>query len=124
MVIIDTSIWVDSIRVRDERLEGWMAGDLVLQHPFVTAEFGMGSFRSANDRAHAIDLLESFEQLVVADSRSFHDFVAEHVLFGTGIGFADVHLLHACKSNPAARLATRDKRLAAQAERLEIKTVS
>ena len=112
------------MRVRDERLDGWMAGDVVLQHPFVTAEFGMGSFRSVSDRAHAIDLLESFQQLAVADDRSFHVFVAEHVLYGTGLGFADVHLLHACKCNPTARLATRDKRLAAQAERLGIKTES
>lgn len=120
MVIVDTSVWVDSMRIRDDRLGAWMAADQILQHPFVTAEISMGSFRSPGDRARTIDLLESFRQIVVADTQSFHVFVAENTLYGTGIGFADAHLLHTCKMNPAARFATGDKRLAEQAQRLGI----
>lgn len=120
MVIVDTSVWVDSVRARDERLVEWMAADLVLQHPLVTAEFSMGSFRSAAERARMIDLLESFEQVEVADFGQFHAFVADRALFGTGIGLVDAHLLQTCSANPHARLATRDKRLIAQAERLGI----
>lgn len=124
MVIVDTCIWVDSWKARDERLDGWMAADLILQHPYVTAELAMGSFRSANQRAKTIALLESFGQLPVIDSATFHAFVAEHTLFGTGIGFADAHLIHACKCNPIAQLVTRDKRLADQANRLEIEVLT
>jgi predicted nucleic acid-binding protein len=120
MVIVDTSIWVDSLRTVDARLNGWIAAEQLLQHPFVTAEIGMGSFRSAIERAKMIDLLESFVQLDVAKDKLFHSFVADKNLFGTGIGFADAHLLQACKANPAAQLATRDKRLVEQAERLGI----
>lgn len=120
MVIVDTSIWVDSLRTLDHRLGGWMSADLLLQHPFVTAEIGMGSFRSVSDRSKLIDLLESFAQIEVPDDRQFHGFVAEKRLFGTGIGFADAHLLYACTVNPLAQLATRDKRLTEQAERLGI----
>lgn len=123
MVIVDTSIWVDSMRTGDARLGEWMAADRLLQHPFVTAEIGMGSFRSASDRNRVIDLLDSFAQIPVTDSQTLHDFVADYALFGTGIGFADAHLLHACKANPAACLATRDKRLARQAERMGIETI-
>jgi predicted nucleic acid-binding protein len=118
MVIVDTSIWVNSMRSRDDRLGDWMAADLILQHPFVTAEISMGSFPSLADRRRTIDLLDSFEQIEIADTDVFHDFVAKHGLYGTGIGFADAHLLHACLDNPSARLVTRDKRLAEQAERL------
>jgi predicted nucleic acid-binding protein len=124
MVIVDTSIWVDSMRTRDDRLGGWMASDEILQHPFVTAEIGMGSFRSVEDRIRTIDLLDSFEQIQVTDAQAFHDFVAENALYGTGIGFADAHLLHACAANPNARLVTRDKRLADQAIRLEIEVLA
>jgi predicted nucleic acid-binding protein len=118
MVIVDTSIWVDSMRSRDDRLGDWMAADLILQHPFVTAEISMGSFPSTAVRTRTIDLLGSFEQIEIAGPQVFHSFVAEHSLYGTGIGFADAHLLHTCFANPNARLATRDKRLAEQAERL------
>lgn len=118
MVIVDTSIWVNSMRSRDDRLADWMAADLILQHPFVTAEIGMGSFPSRADRSRMIDLLDSFEQTGIADAKEFHDLVARHNLFGTGIGFADAHLIHACFANPGVRLVTRDKRLAEQAERL------
>lgn len=120
MVIVDTSIWVDSWRDRDERLDGWIAADSVLQHPFVTAELSMGSFGSVKDRSRTIVLLDSLIQIPVATDEVFHAFVAKHSLFGTGIGFADAHLLHACKSNPGAKLATRDKRLGDQARRIDL----
>lgn len=121
MVIVDTSIWIDSVRAGDERLVEWMAADLVLQHPLVTAEFSMGSFSSIGERARIIDLLESFEQVALADSKTFHAFVADQALFGTGIGLIDAHLLQACKAKPDTCLATRDRRLIAQAERLDIR---
>jgi predicted nucleic acid-binding protein len=123
MVIVDTSIWVNSLHTRDDRLGDWMAADLVLQHPFITAEIGMGNFRSLADRTRTIDLLDSFEQIEIVDPSVFHAFVAEHALYGTGVGFADAHLLHACINNPNAGLATRDKRLAAQAARLGVDLV-
>lgn len=118
MVIVDTSIWVDSMRRGDDRLADWMAADMILQHPFVTAEISMGSFPSLADRSYIIDLLDSFEQIEVAEAQHFHSFVAKHELYGTGIGFADAHLLHACAANRRARLVTRDKRLVNLAARL------
>ncbi len=120
MVIVDTSVWVDFIRSGDARLQDWIASDLILQHPFVTAEIGMGSFRSPDDRNRVIGLLESFAQVNVTDDETFHQFVSDETLYGTGIGFADAQLLHACVRQPEARLATRDKRLADQARRLKI----
>jgi predicted nucleic acid-binding protein len=123
MVIVDTSVWVEAMRVPDDRLSGWITADEIVQHPFVTAEIGMGSFRSADDRFRTIDLLDSFAQIEVANAQAFHAFVADNALFGTGIGFADAHLLHSCHVRPAAQLATNDKRLSAQAGRLGIEVV-
>lgn len=120
MVIVDTSIWVDFLRSSDSRLSELIASDLVLQHPFVTAEVGMGSFRSIHDRVKTIELLDAFEQAQIAEWNDFHQFVSSHCLYGTGIGFADAHLLMACKNAASIQLATRDRKLANQAERLEI----
>lgn len=120
MVVVDTSVWVDSIRAGTPQVAIWITTGAVFQHPFVTAEIGMGSFRSAAERSRTIELLDSFSQIEIASAGAFHAFVAKHKLYGTGIGFADAHLLLSCKLNPKAKLATRDKRLADQAERLEI----
>lgn len=120
MVIVDTSIWVDFMRAEENQLSAWISQDLVLQHPFVTAEVGMGSFRTQGDRFRTIDLLESFQQLEIADSQTFHGFVSQHEIYGTGLGFADAHLLLACSLQTGSQLATRDKRLATQASRLGI----
>jgi predicted nucleic acid-binding protein len=123
MVIVDTSVWVDFLRAGDGRLGEWITSDQILQHPYVTAEIGMGSFRSVHERSRVIDLLESFEQVKIADDRTFHGFVSANTLFGTGIGFADAQLIYSCTINPDARLVTRDKRLAEQAQRLEIQLI-
>ena len=123
MVIVDTSVWVDFLRQGDDRLNSWISADLVLQHPFVTAEIGMGSFRNSDDRTNVVDLLNSFLQVEACDCAEFHRFVGDNRLFGTGIGFADAHLLHACLQKPSKRLATRDRRLADQARAIGIEVV-
>lgn len=123
MVIVDTSIWIESWRKGHAGLAEWAAWEEVLQHPFVTQELGMGSFSSPEARMNAISVLESFEQFPVPSDAIFHDFVSEARLFGTGIGFADAHLLLACKTSKA-RLATRDKRLAEHAALLTIEVLS
>jgi predicted nucleic acid-binding protein len=123
VVIVDTSVWIDFMRSGDAQVRNWMTADLILQHPFVTAELGMGSFCSVEERNRVVDLLESFEQIDLPDNQTFHCFVSEMMLFGTGIGFADAHLLHACHANPTAYLATRDKRLIEQAVRLGFRLI-
>jgi predicted nucleic acid-binding protein len=123
VVIVDTSVWVDFMREGDARVSEWITADLILQHPFVTAEIGMGNFRSAEDRTRLVDLLDSFEQIDVADSQTFHHFVSHTMLYGTGIGFADAQLIYACTIHPTALLATRDKRLVEQAQRLGINSL-
>lgn len=123
MVIVDTSVWIDFLRIGDSRVNQWIAADLILQHPSVTAEIGMGSFPSVEERTQIIDLLQSFEQIDVADSHAFHRLVGDRQLFGTGIGFVDAQLLQACALQPLAQLATRDRRLIEQAHRLKIKLI-
>ena len=120
MIVVDSSIWVDFLRDRDERLALLIAQDKLLQHPFVTGEVGMGSFASVAMRAEAIATLFDLAPLAVVPEPDFHDFVATNRLYGTGAGFVDCHLLASMKTVPEARLWTRDRRLKEQAVRLEL----
>jgi hypothetical protein len=90
--------------------------DLVLQHPFITGELALGNPR---DRKSMIAILEALPQADVAEPRRLLAFAERHGLGGTGIGYVDAHLLLAARSR-RAKLWSKDRRLAAQAERLEI----
>ena len=119
VVLVDSSIWIDYFRQGDERLAGLLAADAVIQHPYVTAEIGMGSFRSLADRTRTLDFLESFTQTRLPSEGELSRFVGEHALFGTGLGFPDASLLLATRSVSGASLWTRDKKLANEAARME-----
>lgn len=120
VVLVDTSIWIDYFRAKEDRLSAWLSSDQIIQHSYVTAEVGMGSFESVAARAKTIDFLESFAQAQIADEFELSDFVEKHQLFGTGLGFPDASLLHAAIRVPGAKLWTRDKRLRGEAVRLKV----
>lgn len=124
VVVIDTSIWIDFLRGNEDRVGAWLAKDAIVQHPYVTAEIGMGSFRSVADRAKTLDFLASFAQADVPDSLALDRFVEERGLFGSGIGFPDASLLLATLSIANASLWTRDKSLLKQASRLDVPLVT
>ena len=119
VVLVDSSIWIDYFRQGEERLGGLLAADAVIQHPYVTAEIGMGGFRSLADRTRTLDFLESFTQAALPSEGELSRFVGEHALFGTGLGFPDASLLLATWSVSGACLWTRDRKLLNEAARLE-----
>lgn len=116
MIVIDTSIWADHIHKAIPELALLLTGGLVLQHPFVTGELALGNPR---DRQAMIAMLDSQPQVEVTEPGTLLEFAELHGLAGTGIGYVDAHLLLAAHSRDA-QLWTRDKRLHAQAERLDL----
>jgi predicted nucleic acid-binding protein len=42
MILVDTSIWIDHGRRRDDQLADWLTEGLVLGHPFVQGELACG----------------------------------------------------------------------------------
>lgn len=117
MILVDTSIWIDHLRRGDELLAGLLEADRILTHPFVIGELALGSLRDRQERL--ADLLGLPSTLVADDDEVFRFINAER-LFETRIGYVDAHLLAAVRLTPEARLWTRDRRLAALAERLSI----
>ncbi|WP_062345889.1 type II toxin-antitoxin system VapC family toxin [Novosphingobium sp. CCH12-A3] len=115
MIIVDTSIWIDSFRAANPDLALLLAENTVLQHPFVTGELAMGNLRQWR---RTVDLLSYLTPALRVTEDALLAFVETNGLAGTGIGFVDAHLL-ASAVHGKALLWTGDQRLAGHAERLE-----
>ena len=119
MILVDTSIWIDHLRVRDKSLADLLGAGRVLSHPFVIGELALGNLRQRE--IVLVDLQDLPQARVVTDHEIFQ-FIGRRQLFGLGIGFVDVHLLAAVRLTLGASLWTRDKRLLAVANQLGLAT--
>ncbi len=89
----------------------------VLSHPFVIGELAMGSFKR---RDLLVNELMDLPRAKVAEDDEVLQFVSRYALFGSGIGYIDVHLLAAARLMPGTLLWTRDKRLLEIASNLSL----
>ena len=117
MILADTTVWIDHLRAGDPHLVALLDAGVVVCHPFVIAEIALGSLRQ---RSVVLDAMAALPQAPSATDDEIMRFIDEAGLAGIGIGLVDVHLLAATRLLPLSRLWTRDKRLAAAAERLGI----
>ena len=117
MILVDTSVWIDHLRAGNEVLEGLLNNARVLGHPFVTGELALGNLRQ---RALVLGALRELPQAMVASDEEVFHFIQREALFGRGIGYVDAHLLAAVRLTADASLWTRDRRLHAVADRLEL----
>lgn len=115
MILVDTSVWIDHFRKPDPQLVGLLGDDAVWAHPMVIGELAVGSFAK---RKEILAMLQGLWQMEVAYDQEVLDFIEKFNLFGIGIGYIDAHLLASLRLTPRAEFWTRDKRLAAAAERL------
>jgi len=117
MILVDTSVWVDHLRNSDEELIGLLDRGQVLAHPFVIGEIALGSLAQ---RALVIGALQNLPQAIVAADDEVMRFIDDESLAGLGIGYFDAHLLAATRLTAYASFWTRDRRLAAVAQRMSI----
>lgn len=117
MILVDTSVWVDHLRRRDERLVALLEATSVLVHPFVIGEIACGHLV---DRGTLLELLHDLPMATVADAQEVLIYIDRHRLHGRGIAYVDAHLLAAVALTDGASLWTRDKRLHAVAEGLGV----
>ena len=115
MILVDSSIWVDHLRERDEALADLLNSGRVLAHPFVIEELALGNLRQ---RDVVLGDLQDLPQARVVTHHEILEFIGRRQLFGLGIGYVDVHLLAAVRLTLGASLWTRDKRLHRIAEQL------
>lgn len=116
MILVDSSVWIEHLRHADPLLQKSLEAKKILVHPFILGELALGHLRS---RAQILSLLKNLPQAIVADEEEVLEFIERHSLYGSGIGYVDVHLLISARLTPALLL-TQDKHLRAAAEKLNI----
>jgi len=107
MILVDTSVWVDHLRQRNDRLKSLLENRQVVIHPFIVGELALGNLRQ---RDVVLSSLRDLPHSVAAANEEVLDFIARHALPGLGIGWVDAHLLASARLTSAS-LWSRDKRL-------------
>lgn len=110
MILVDTSVWIDHLHVKDERLTRLLADDEIGCHPLVVEELALGSIAN---RDVVIDLLSNLVQFPVLTHAELLHLVESRKLWGRGLSPVDAGLLGSTILVDAATLWTRDKRLRA-----------
>lgn len=113
MILVDTSVWIDHLRRGDSALAAALEAGLVLMHPFVIGEVACGNLLH---RDHVLSLMRDLPPAPVASHAEALAFIDQRKLMGRGLGYVDVHLLASTVLSGAAKLWTRDKRLAGIAD--------
>ena len=108
MILVDTSVWVQHLRHSDPDLQHLLMEGQVLCHPFIIGEIACGYLKN---RKEILTLLEALPCAKVAQPEELLKFIESRKLFGSGIGFVDIHLLASCFLNHTL-LWTQDTKLA------------
>jgi predicted nucleic acid-binding protein len=115
VILVDTSVWVDHLRVGNKIVVNLLDSGRVLVHPFIIGELALGNLRQ---RQVILASLQDLPQANLATNQEVLHFIELHALAGLGIGYVDAHLLVSARLTTGASLWTRDKRLLRVADRL------
>lgn len=117
MILVDTSVWIDHLHVGEPTLVELLEQAEVCRHPMVVTELALGTIRN---RSTVLGLLGDLPTVNLPDDHEVLRLVESSVLYGKGLSVVDAHILAAARINDGVRLWTRDKRLRAQAEHLDV----
>jgi predicted nucleic acid-binding protein len=117
LILADTSVWIDHLRHGDAILADLLERGRVLGHPFVLGELASGNLRQ---RPVILDALCGLPQAIMAQDPEVLEFIERETLFGTGLGYIDMHLLASVRLTEGALLFTRDRRLLVAAKRMSV----
>ena len=117
-VLIDTSVWVEHFRHKNDELIELIEMDLALSHPMVLIELACGTPPAPRAQTLSdIGLIQSSNQAGLTEVMGF---IEREALYGLGCGLVDIALLASTLITPNASLWTFDKRLAGLSERFEV----
>lgn len=117
MILLDTSVWADHLRHRDDKVFALLDDGEVVMHPFVLGELALGHL---HPRADILADLSELPTIHVAEPEEVLLLIERQKLVAVGVGYIDVHLLAAAMSADRCQLWTRDKRLGRIATRLGV----
>jgi len=117
-VLVDTSVWVEHFRKRNEALVELLTLDLTAIHPMIVVELACGT--PPAPRSKSLGDLKLLQQVNQASMNEVLEFIERENLYGLGCGLVDITLLASTLITPGAKLWTLDKRLASLAERFGV----
>jgi predicted nucleic acid-binding protein len=117
-ILVDTSVWVDHFRHRNDTLVDLLALDLALSHPMVLTELACGT--PPAPRARTLSDIAMLPQTRQAGFGEVRDLIERERLFGLGCGLVDLTLLASTLLTPGSRLWSLDKRLVQLAEQFDV----
>ena len=121
MILVDSSVWIEHFRFSEPMFAQFDADEQLLIHPFVLGEISLGRYEN---RRVLLKWLGKLMPAVQASDAEVMRLIESQPLFGKGIGYIDAHLLASVRLTSGARLWTRDRRLKAVAEEMEIATIA
>jgi predicted nucleic acid-binding protein len=117
VILVDTSVWVGHLRHGDDRLAALLEQEMVLAHLQVIGELALGQLRHRD--AVLCEIMELPRANAAGDDEVLR-LIEQEELYGSGLGYVDVHLLAATRLTPGASIWTRDGRLRSAAEKLSL----
>ena len=116
MILVDTSVWIEHLRVGSQRLKNLLLDDQVLCHPFVVGELACGILQR---RSEILSMLKALPEAQLLEHEEVLSFLEARRLYGRGIGWVDAHLL-ASTLLTGCGLWTKDKPLRRAATALNV----
>ncbi|MBF0363469.1 MAG: type II toxin-antitoxin system VapC family toxin [Oligoflexia bacterium] len=107
-VLVDTSVWIQHLKISNSTLVKLLEEGVVCYHPWVVGELSAGNIK--NRKKFLINLLLLPAAQVVSFEEVFM-FIDDHKLFGMGLSFIDIQLLLSVIKTPGMKIFTRDKKL-------------
>jgi predicted nucleic acid-binding protein len=117
-VLIDTSVWVDHFRNRNDEVIRLIGLDLAMAHPMVIGEIACGT--PPSPRTVTLSNLSLLQQCNQASQNEVMEFIEREKLYGLGCGLVDMTLLASTLITPGTALWTMDKRLDELAVRFNV----
>ena len=117
MVLVDTSVWIDHLRSKDEQLINLLEQSQVSIHPMIIGELACGYL---HHRQQLLNLWKYLPCVTEATHNEALHCLENKQLMGKGIGFIDLHLLASTLLTSNTSLWTRDRRLHHLAEKLKL----
>lgn len=117
-VLVDTSVWIDHFRQRNNALVSLVSIDMAVTHPMVIVELACGTPPAPRTQTLGdIALLASAQQATLGEVQ---EFIERERLYGLGCGLVDIALLTSAIITPNTQLWTLDKRLDDLAQRFGV----
>ena len=116
MVLVDTSVWINHLKSKNEYLVDLLLKEEALVHPFVIGELACGSMKN---RDKIISYLNDLPKSIVPEHEEVIAFLNSKKIFSRGIGWTDVNLLLSSILSKS-KLWTLDQRLRAISIELRI----